>query len=612
MSYSGFDAKEQVRQAIDIVDLVGQYLQLRREGRIFKALCPWHDDSRPSLQVDPNRQSWKCWVCNDGGDLFSFVMKMEKVEFREALEMLAERAGISLRQEPTNSRSAQPGSPDDKRTLYKAMAWAEEQYHRCLLDSPDGDAGRRYFDERGISEDSIVRYQLGFAPPAWDWLLGRARTAGFTDKVLERVGLVRPRQTGGGYYDYFRGRVLFSIRDAQSRPVALGGRILPQFADDATGKYINSPETPLFSKSKVLYGLDTAREAISKSRTAVVMEGYTDVVIARQFGIGNSVCVMGTALTDRHIQVLRHYADSITLVLDGDEAGQRRTNEILELFIAQQVDLRVATLPDGLDPCDFLLQRGAAYFRNSLDDAADALDHAYLVATRGLDIARQPHEASRAIDSLLQTIAKAPRLAASTTSEHLIREATMLTRLARMFQVEEALLRQRMSELRRGQKPKPHAAFVAQEPVKLTPWERELLETVLLAPKSVAALAEQICADDFDSPHLRAIFTRCCELVHEGLTPDFDRLMLEFDDPQIKNLLVDVAEEAQLKNTGDTAARLQGLFTWRRHRQEERDIQTHTRALREQNLSDAEALSVLEQLIQQERNRQGISAPTEG
>jgi DNA primase len=628
---SSFDAKEQVRQSIDIVDLAGQYLQLRREGRIYKALCPWHDDTRPSLQINPERQSFKCWVCNIGGDIFSFVMKMENVEFPEALSMLAERAGVSLKSPKSKIQGPKPTSselgpwtsdlglnsdPNDKTTLYRAMAWAEEQYHRCLLDSTEGDVARRYLDERGIRQETIDKYKLGFAPADWDWLLSRGRGAGFSEKVLERAGLVKPRPNGPGYYDYFRGRVLFPIRNPQGRPVALGGRILPEFAEQNPAKYINSPETPLFSKSRLLYGLDTARDVIAKSRRAIVMEGYTDVLIARQAGVENAVAVLGTALGERHIQLLRrHVADSITLVLDGDPAGQRRTNEILELFIAAQVDLRIATLPDDLDPCDFLLQRGADVFGRIVDGAVDALEHAFRVATRGLDVRRQPHEASRALDSLLQTIAKAPRLVATTSSEHLIREATMLARLARMFHVQEELLRQRISELRRGSSAPRRAPlrgdnFVEVELPQLTAWERELLELVLLEPESVPALAETITADTCAAEPVRLIYGKCCDLSAAGITPDFERLMTEFDDQNIKSLLVDLEERAREKSAADTVERLRELVAWHERRHAAQAIQSQARTLREEKLSDDDALQLLQGLIEKERNRRGISTAT--
>jgi DNA primase len=501
--------------------------------------------------------------------------------------------------------------------LYRVVAWAEEQYHRCLIQAPEAEIARVYLDQRGLNQETVGKYRLGFGPPEWDWLLSRARAAGFNEKVLQSAGLCKPRPNGPGHYDYFRGRVLFPIRDPQGRPVGFGARILPQFAENNPAKYINSPETPLFSKSKLLYGLDTAREIIGKTHHAVVMEGYTDVLIARQFGIDTAVAVLGTALGERHIQILRrHAADAITLVLDGDEAGQKRTNEILELFIAQQIDLRIATPPDELDPCDFLLERGAAPFQALLDSAVDALEHAYSTATRGLDVRRDPHEANRALEKLLQTIAKAPRLSATTSSDHILREAAMLARLARMFELPEELLRRRLADLRRGSavggRPKLHGDnFVEIEPLALSGWDRELLELVLLNPESTTAMAESIPADALAAAPLRLIYTRCCELLAEGIRPDFERLMLEFDDERIKSLLVDVEEQARLKSAGDIAARLRGLLHWHRRKDGETTVQAQVRALAEQSLGEDEGMRVFAELIEQERSLRGISAPME-
>ncbi|MEA1952179.1 MAG: CHC2 zinc finger domain-containing protein, partial [Planctomycetota bacterium] len=297
MSSGSLDVKEQVRQAVDIVDLVGHYIQLRRQGRGYVGLCPWHDDSRPSLQVNPERQSFKCWVCDIGGDVFSFTMQMEGVSFREALEILAERAGIELKARP----APRPGTPEaagDKQTLYKAMAWAESLYHKYLLESPDAEPARRYLVERGITAESIEKFHIGFAPDRWEWILSVAEPGQSKQsqsnphsaraKVLEAVGLLGRRE-GGGTYDRFRGRVLFSIRDTQNRPVGLGGRVLPEFADEKAAKYYNTTDTPLFSKSHLLYGLDVARQYIHKKfdDTALVMEGYTDCIMAHQYGFEN-------------------------------------------------------------------------------------------------------------------------------------------------------------------------------------------------------------------------------------------------------------------------------------------------------------------------------------
>jgi DNA primase len=217
------DAKEQVRQAIDIVDLVGGYIALRRQGRGYVGLCPWHDDSRPSLQVNPERQSFKCWVCDIGGDIFSFVMKAENLEFREALEMLAERAGVALK--PADRPQASGENPYDRRNLLRCMAWAEEQFHQCLLRSADAEPARRYLADRAINDASIAGFRLGFSPNEWDWILKRGAAARWPAAVLERVGLVG--KSDRGFYDRFRGRLMFSIRDARSRPIAFGGRVLP-------------------------------------------------------------------------------------------------------------------------------------------------------------------------------------------------------------------------------------------------------------------------------------------------------------------------------------------------------------------------------------------------
>ncbi len=630
---SSLDDKERIRQAIDIVDLVGSYTQLRRQGRGYVALCPWHDDARPSLQVNPERQSFKCWVCNIGGDIFSFLMKMENVDFREAVAMLADRAGVQLTPFRPDRGSvaiggsaslpaAATGGADDKRVLYQAAAWAEKMFHECLLRDGEAERARNYLRERGISAESIDRYKLGYSPDRWDWLIKQAaKTNTFSPRVLERLGLLVRKQDGPGHYDRFKGRVLFSIRDVQGRPVAVGGRILPELADKNPAKYVNSPESPLFSKSNMLYGLDLARNAIGKLGAAVVMEGYTDAIIARQFGFENVLAVLGTALGERHIKLVKRFTNRVVLVLDGDEAGQKRTGEILSLFMAEQVDLRVVTLPDELDPCDFLLQRGAEAFAAQLADPVDALEHAFRLATRGLDIQAQPHQAQVALEQLLAIIARAPRLREGTTTEMQIRESQMFSRLARLFRVEEPMLRRRVGELRANQRPSRAATdqqnaqqdnSAGSGPPKLDSWDRELLELLLLEPESVAAAADVVRPEQLASPAARRIFAVSASLAANGETPDFARLLLEFDDPGLKSLLVELDEAGRARGTNDAAGRLRELLESFRRRDGERAARAHARALDSRELDAAAELEVLQKLIDQERSRQGISAPTEG
>jgi DNA primase len=513
-----FDAKEQVRQAIDIVDLVGSYVQLRRNGRNFVALCPWHDDSRPSLQVNPDRQSFKCWVCDYGGDVFSFVMRMENMEFREALELLAERAGIELTRPSQHFGEVEGATPrpdDDKRRLLRVLAWAEDQFHRCLVHAPEGEPGRAYFAERGISQETIEKFHLGYAPMVqrWDWLLERARNSEWSPGLLERVGLLRRKELGGGHYDWFRGRAMFSIRDARSRPIAFGGRVLPQLADEKSAKYINSPETPLFSKSRELYALDVARDHFKNDGGAIVMEGYTDVLMAQQHGVSNCVAVLGTALGERHLQLLRRYTETITLVLDGDAAGRRRTNEILDtllaLFEKNSVDLRILTLPEGIDPCDFIATHGSDSFRALLAQAVDALEHKFRTVTNGLDTLTDTHRASQAAEQLLATLAQIRPASADASSATLLREAQMLGRIARKFHLPEDKLRSRLVAIRqeaRGRRTSPYSADeqeangdslnsrsnIPTNISELPTWDRDLLELVILDPSYLARVADMV------------------------------------------------------------------------------------------------------------------------
>jgi DNA primase len=606
------DAKDQVRQAIDIVDLVGSYVQLRRQGRNYVGICPWHDDSRPSLQVNPERQSFKCWVCDYGGDVFSFVMRSENLEFREALELLAERAGINLTPPPTYTTSSEPDGPPprpdastEKRVLYRVAAWAEAEFHRCLVESPEAELGRVYLAERGLTPETINRFKLGFAPNRWDWILERARGAEWSPALLERVGLLRRKELGGGFYDWFRGRVMFSIRDSRSRPVAFGGRVLPQLADERSAKYINSPETPLFSKSRELYALDVARENFKSAGGVIVMEGYTDALMAHQHGINNAVAVLGTALGERHLQLLRRYTESITLVLDGDAAGQRRTNEILDallaLFEKNQIDLRILILPGGVDPCDFIATHGSDQFRQLLATAVDALEHKFKVVTNGLDTLTDTHRASQAAEQLLATLAQLRPAGSGASSTTLLREEQMLSRIARRFHLPEEKLRSRLNSLRREASARPRSSQRADDdsqrqttsqPVRqadLLAWERGILELIILDPTLLPRVAVGVEPQDFTSPAARRIYLACSRISEETPDGDFGRLLAEFDEPEMKSLLVQLDESCALKASADRERWLADLLDTHRRRDEEKDRRTDLAAAR-QSSDNAEQL----------------------
>jgi DNA primase len=618
-SASSLDAKQRVREAIDIVELIGDYIPLRREGRGYKGLCPWHDDSRPSLQVNPDRQSFRCWVCDIGGDIFSFIMRQENVDFPEALRMLADRAGITL-----SARPGEAAAADLKRLYFQAMAWAEQQYHDCLLREPDAEVARNYLHDRGLSPEIVAKFRLGYSPAQWSWLLDRARDTRFTPKVLEAVGLVSPRQQGPGHYDRFRGRVLFSIRDPQGRPVGLGGRVLPGTANaDDPAKYVNSPESPLFNKSSLLYALDAAKEAMSRSGAAIVMEGYTDALIAQQCGFGNAVAVLGTALGERHLKLLRRHVDRVYLVLDGDEAGRRRTDQVLELFVAEQLDVRILTLPDELDPADFLLERGAAAFQAQLDQAVDALEHKFRTAVESVPADAGIHATTVAVEEVLATLAKAPRLGSATDAATRLREDQILHRLGQRSGLHESRLRQRLAELRskdRRREPAQAVEPAAAPPIKSKQdlAERWLLEILLEQPAWLPEVRSTVHAVQFRCPRRRALFAAMLQLADRGEEPTFERLMLSLDDAQLKGLLVDLDDERQAKDRGKNesavvAKEIRDLLTSFRNDQE--DAADGMSATGTPDAGDDTAHApgaALRALVNKQRVRQGISLPTDG
>lgn len=613
-------AKDEIRQAINIVDLVGSYLDLRRQGSGYVALCPWHDDSKPSLQVNPARNIWKCWVCNIGGDIFSFVMQHDGVDFKAALKILADRAGIELKQYAPEKHIT-PGSPDDKVALMAAAAWAEQQFHEFLLKADGAEVARQYLEDRGITPESVEKFRLGFCPDSFSWLLDKARGTPHSPAILEAIDVVGKSEKGS-YYDRFRNRVMFPIRDTQSRPIAFGGRVLPNSADKG-GKYINSRETKLFSKREQLYALDIASKEARKTRHLTVVEGYTDVIACHQYGVQDVVACLGTALGEKHIPLLRRFADTITLLLDGDEAGQARTNEILEIFVSAGIDLRVLTLPDELDPAEFLIERGSEPFLKLLQEqAVDALEHKIRVETAGLNIATETHRASMALEGILSTLARS--ISTGGLDAKSLRAQQLLARLARQFLVNEADVRDRFIQLCSESKapPRQPAAAVTLQPPKpeyklssITMDEIELLEIFVAHHDYACTALGELGELDLTSEAAKVVFRTYRQLEEAGESLDFNRVLAEIEDPQLQSLLVQLVETADRKAAKaliDPAARLRQLLQKFHRGHEQRIIREKQAFLQQTEANEQEKHDVFLEILEAKRRQQGIIAPTEG
>lgn len=353
--------RDRVLSATDIVELIGESVSLTRKGKDFVGLCPFHDDHTPSMSVSPTKQIFKCWSCGAGGDALRFVQSRQRIEFRDALLQLARRANIEIERPDPVKTAKRDG-------LREAITWARSFFRRQLL-SGVGENARRYARERGLTDDTIERFGLGLAIDSWSDLANAGRRAGFPVDVLIDAGLVG-RSEQGREYDRFRNRLMFPISDGQGRTIAFGGRTL----GDDPSKYLNSPESPLFSKSRVLYALDAAREWIAKEREAIVVEGYMDAVLLHQAGVRNVVATLGTALTDAHMRLVKSLAQRVIMCFDSDDAGRTAADRAVETALCHQVDVRVAVMPEGDDPADCVLTKGVEEFRARLQSAFGALE----------------------------------------------------------------------------------------------------------------------------------------------------------------------------------------------------------------------------------------------
>ena len=389
---------DQVRDAHDIVDVVQRFVPLKRAGAAWKGVCPFHDDNDPSLNVNQQRQIFKCFVCGQGGNVFGFLVEHLGMTFPEAVRMLAEERGIDIPR--VGGQPEDPGRGDRLRKIRDALAFAQ-RFFAAQLGTPEGAEARAYLHGRGYADEAIERFGLGYAPASWDRLLTAASKKGMNAQLMEAAGLAQAR-SGSGHYDRFRGRVIFPVRDPQGRVVTFGARQL--LGDDEGPKYLNGPETEVFNKSKLLFGLDLCREGIRKHGHALLMEGYTDVLMAHMHGFDCAVAGMGTALTEQQALLLRRHAERVVLVYDADRAGQAAAERALEIILPAGLEVRAVTLPEGRDVDEILLEDGEEAFAALIKNAQELLPFKLSVLRQRLDL-DSPRGRAEAADALLELVA---------------------------------------------------------------------------------------------------------------------------------------------------------------------------------------------------------------
>lgn len=360
------ESLERVKQAVDIVEVISAHTDLRRQGARWVGLCPFHEERTPSFSVDAQEKLYHCFGCGVGGDAIKFVEEKEGLGFAEAVELLAERYGVELRREREDPRAE--ARRKQRRRLGELLDRVAAFYASFLWASPEAAKAREYLAGRGLGEETLRAFGVGYAPSAWDTVLLRGQRAGFSVEELRAVGLAQ-RGRGGGEYDRFRERIMFPIRDRRGRTVGFGGRAMRA---DQGAKYVNTAETDFFHKSRVLYGIDLAKEAIAKAGRAVVVEGYTDVLALHQAGVAEALAVMGTAVTEEQVAALSGMVDEVVLALDADAAGQEAMLRAQRVAAGRRVRLRVAAMPAGEDPAEMMLEEGGAErFRGLVEGAVE-------------------------------------------------------------------------------------------------------------------------------------------------------------------------------------------------------------------------------------------------
>jgi DNA primase len=361
---------DQIRAASDIVDVIGSYLPLKRAGANFVALCPFHKEKSPSFNVSPQRQSFHCFGCNKGGSVFTFVMEFESLSFPEAVKRLAERAKIPLEYE---QGAGEQQSRHLKDSLLQIHEQITQRWQNALANEASGQPGRDYLAKRGVSAEAIKLFRIGCAPDAWDDTVNWAKSKDHDLALVEKAGLILRKEGSDHYYDRFRGRLIFPICDEQGRVIGFSGRVLS--GDEKTAKYVNSPETPIFTKSKVFFGLDKSKRALLDAGFAVVCEGQIDLIACFMADVKNIVAPQGTAFTAEHSRILKRYVDEVVLCFDSDEAGQNATVRSLDHLLASGLAVRVAVVPAPHDPDSFIKAHGSQAFRQLIEKADGFFDY---------------------------------------------------------------------------------------------------------------------------------------------------------------------------------------------------------------------------------------------
>ena len=550
---------ERIRAASDIVDVIGSYLPLKRAGANFTALCPFHKEKSPSFNVNSHKQIFHCFGCHKGGDVFTFVKDYENIGFLDAVRRLAERAKIPLETDQNPMEQQSRHLKDELLTIHEQIT---QRWQNALANEASGQLARDYLAKRGVSAEAIKLFRLGAAPDAWDDTVNWAKSKGHELAVVEKAGLIIRKDDADRHYDRFRGRLMFPICDEQGRVIGFSGRILT--GDEKTAKYVNSPETPIFTKSKVFYGLDKSKRALLDAQSAIVCEGQLDLMACFMAGVENVVAPQGTAFTDQHARIIKRYVDEVVLCFDSDEAGQNAAVRSLDHLLASGLAVRVAVMPKPHDPDSFIKAHGGEAFRQLIAGAEGFFDY-YL----GRLAAQNDTNSDKGRLTVLRDMAEAVR---KTGSAVLIDKYAQKTALRLGVSAES--VRAEFRKISAGQPvatPDEEESFDSLEPEIARPSDKEfwLLKLLLLHDELVSWTAGHLDVNWIAHPVVRQIAQQRLEAQIHETWKSLGAFLDECESNAMRSLITEaVAEERKIphpdQQMADVVLRLRNEFLDRR------------------------------------------------
>lgn len=573
---------EEIRSRVDLVELIGEYIELKKSGTSYKGLCPFHGEKTPSFMVQSQKQIFHCFGCHKGGDVFTFIQEYESISFTEAVRRLAERSKIPLE---IDEQSGQQQSRFVKESLLQIHEQISQRWHATLLNDAAGESARSYLAKRGVTDEAVKLFRLGCAPEAWDDTVNWAKSKGHDLALVEQAGLIIRKEGETRYYDRFRGRLMFPICDEQGRVIGFSGRILA--GDEKAAKYVNSPETPIFSKGKIFFGLDKSKRALLDAQCAIICEGQLDLIACYMAGVRNIVAPQGTAFTADHARILKRYVDEVVLCFDSDSAGQSAAVRVLDSLLASGLAIRVAAIPEPHDPDSFIKEFGGPAFQQLIAQAEEFFDY-YLKRLCAIHDIRSDKGQLAVVHAMAESVQKTGNLVLADKYAQKTALRLGVAPDSTRQEFKKANRKAPKAQQRPDEEP-PAATAAAPRPTTQEFW---LLKLVLLHDEAVEWVQQHLDASWLQHPHVREIIARRLALQLKSGHFEPADLLAVCEDPSARALITEALAENrpipnQLQQIKDLVARLRNQFI-------DQQLTALLHRVGDPAIADAERIAILE------------------